>query len=293
MLGKLIKHEWKSVSKVGCIILISAFVIAVIGCLFLSADSVVNLFAGNIHEDSLQAFGAVLMLIMSFGAYLLLLVGGMYGIMIYLGVHFYRSMYTDKGYLVHTLPVTPHQILLSKTIVSGIWMLIVNLALIIGALLLFAALISSIARGEEPGITFADMWSTLGREFSREMAGNKEVKNFFITYIVVIVISLLISPFASMAMMFGGLTIGQLSKKYKLLMSILAYIGILILNYIISMVASIASAVVSTSETVISSDMPTNTMGITFGITLGSMVLLSVLLYFVAHYIISKKLNLD
>uniref|UniRef100_UPI004056137B hypothetical protein n=1 Tax=Acetatifactor sp. TaxID=1872090 RepID=UPI004056137B len=292
MLGKLIKHEWKSVSKVGCIILISALVVGIIGSIFMSNDAVVRLFSGEVNEDSFQVFVAVMMLVVSFGAYLLLLVGGMYGIMIYLGVHFYRSMYTSRGYLVHTLPVTPHQILLSKIIVSGIWMFLVNLVLIIGAVAMVGAFIFSIARGEEPGITFGEFLSTFGRIFEEMGAVSEEVRSFFRMYIMIIVFSLLITPFSNMTMLFGGLTLGQLSKKYKLLMSILSYIGILIVNYIIGTFASIVTAMITTEQMSVQG-MPTDSMGVTYGITFGMTILISVILYFVSHFILSKKLNMD
>ncbi len=299
MLGKLIKHEWRSQAKVGGIILLAILAVTLLGCVFLSMPVVSQLFAeGAVEEEmEMQLLGGAMLIFASLGLYLLLLMGAMYGIMIYQGVHFYRTMYTDQGYLVHTLPVTPHQILISKTLVSGIWMLLVNLSLVVSMIALVVSLIMSMLRGAQPGMSFGDFWTQVVTVFEYEFAMEPELKGFFIAYLAVMGVSVLLSPFFSVIMMFGGLTIGQLSKKYKVMMSILSYIGVLIVYTIFTSVVSFVSAMQNVTDRVVAQMaedvMPTSMMTSTYGMTMVMMVLMGGLLYFLSHYIISKKLNMD
>ena len=45
-------------------------------------------------------------------------------------------MYTDEGYLLHTLPVTKHEILASKILVGGLWVLIIVFSMYLSLFLL-------------------------------------------------------------------------------------------------------------------------------------------------------------
>ena len=46
---------------------------------------------------------------------------------IYIAVRFYKNLYTDEGYLMHTLPVTPRQLLVSKLTVGSLWSFLVTI----------------------------------------------------------------------------------------------------------------------------------------------------------------------
>lgn len=122
MLGKLIKYEWKSIYKL-CSILLGAMILtSLLGCIILRTPLVVELFrsSSSIAYTEMQQTALVLMIMAGAVMYVLILMAVTYGILIYMGVHFYKSMYTDEGYLTHTLPVTGQQLLNSKIPVSGI-----------------------------------------------------------------------------------------------------------------------------------------------------------------------------
>lgn len=290
MLKKLIKYEWKNVSKIGSILLLATFVVTVVGCILLQMPWMKELYAGGDGLSEVQSVGLTFMLFISFMLYIFMLVGITYGIIIYMGVNFYRTMYTDQGYLAHTLPVTPNQLLISKTLVSGIWYIFVE----IGVILSVFALIFSFAAGmmAPEGYSFAEavasVMEELGVIFDSEFAG------FLVHYIVLMVLMVLIAPFYAMITLFGGITIGQLSKKYKALMGILAYFGLgfimMIIQMVVQMVFTIKMTVDTIQDPMAISEM--SMLGI-YDSTLIIQIVMGIIIYFVSHHILTKKLNLD
>lgn len=284
MLKKLVKHEWKSVYKVGSVLLIVIFAVTLVGDIGLRTPAVSAFFADETELDGMQAVLMGFASISSFLIYIMLLVGAMYGIIIYMGVHFYKTMYSDQGYLTHTLPVTPNQLLGSKVLVSGIWVLLINVALGISVLVLIIGMLQGIMNGLQADVTWDEIW--------RELQWGLEYMDFdTVHFLVIIVLSFLISPFTSVLLLFGALTIGQLSGKYKVMMGILAYIGLAVANYILN---SLVQAIMTFGYIAGSMDeMSMSYMTSRYDPSLIISCVVGAVLYFVSHYIISKKLNLE
>lgn len=130
MLGKLMKQEWLSTWKIPTVL---------IGVVF-AAATIFGLFCASPVWDLMDWWGADVI----FSATILLFYGALMccgvGTSIYLAVRYYRSMYSNEGYLTHTLPVTPNQLLLSKMINFSIWELL-SVICIVFNIMLFAAFI--------------------------------------------------------------------------------------------------------------------------------------------------------
>lgn len=130
MLGKLMKQEWLSTWKIPTVL---------IGVVF-AAATIFGLFCASPVWDLMDWWGADVI----FSATVLLFYGALMccgvGTSIYLAVRYYRSMYSNEGYLTHTLPVTPNQLLLSKMINFSIWELL-SVICIVFNIMLFAAFI--------------------------------------------------------------------------------------------------------------------------------------------------------
>ena len=144
-------------------------------------------------------------------------------------------MYTDEGYLSHTLPVTANQLFLSKVLVSGAWYLFLTIGIGISVMALVVSLMTGLLNvGELSGVMtqyngniwefLTDAFYEIGRAYEDEMGIN--LLHYGITL-------LLVGPFITMVTLFGALTIGQLSSKHKGFMGILAYAGVTILSSII------------------------------------------------------------
>lgn len=291
MLGKLIKHEWKSIYKMGSLMLLAMLVVTLLGCVVLRMPWVVDLISDEGTMGDVQSVILMLTMVISFILYIFLLVGVSYGIMIYLGVNFYKSMYSQQGYLTNTLPVTPNQLLFSKTLVAGIWYLLIEVAVCVSIFALVWACLTGIANslGTYGG---AEFWKELGEEI--ELVFQSELGSELTYFIVYMVLAVLITPFATMITLFAALTIGQLSSKHKALIGVLAYFGICIANTVIVSIVQVISTMKFSMESIANPNVA-GTMNMTgsYNVTLVLQVVVSVVLYWAAHKILSTKLNME
>lgn len=290
MLGKLIKHEWKSTYKMCGIIIMVIAGMTLVGALgFVLPFKLIMEDSEALEESMMGAFWAMMMM-MSMVLYIIALVGASYAMMIYQGVHFYKTMYTDEGYLTQTLPVTPRQLLFSKTLVAGIWNLLVGLSIGISIMILIFAFISSVAP-PEAWRELDEVWRELQREMARDMDAQL---SFSIAHAVLsLLLMFIVTPFCTMMTMFGALTIGQLSKKYKALIGILSYFGMMIVQ---SILMQILQFVFTFGNVLFQNSIRTENYTNVFGTYDSSIVvalIMGVSMYFVAHHILTRKLNMD
>ncbi len=276
MLGKLLKHEWKSIGKVPAILL---------GVLF-----AVTIMAGFTFVypfwDSETVSGAEFLVVMIWMLFYGVLIGVSVGISLYLAVHFYKSMYTDEGYLTHTLPVTPRQLLVSKLLPMAGWLYIASVAIVL-AIGLFAGMAVLFARPE--GVTLAEFMTPVWAELKLAFAelGEQGGAGFMFSMVLMV----LVSGFSGAMMVIGSVTVGQLVGKHKILGSIGAYFVINSITSFVSMIAMIPTMIgtVNNGEVVSAFEILTPTYLVTTII----MAVISVALFFVSELIVRKKLNLD
>lgn len=241
MLGKLIKNEWKNTYRIGCLMLIGLVGITFLGWLAFQSPMWRQLSDENYYYRS--NFGVNVLNIASVFTlllYAMMLVAVSVGIIAFLGVRFYKTMYTDEGYLTHTLPVTEGQLLFTKTLISGIWILLINIGIILSVLLLMVFMINAILPA---GYSFSDFWAEFWRAYEEQgmeevfLLFERELGLNFRGYFVWSVFSMIFSAFTSMITLFGAISLGQLFTKHRVLMAIVSYIGV-------SMVKGICSSVV-------------------------------------------------
>lgn len=292
MLRKLIKYEWKGIGKVGGLMLLAILLVTGVGCLMLQMPWMKELYAGG-QLSGLGAAVLIVMMVISLIVYILVLVGISYGILIFLGVRFYRTMYTKQGYLTHTLPVTPHKLLLSKVLVSGIWYVLVELGVIVSVIALVASLLTGVMEvsGSSLGIFGREVRYALE---ALQRGWDSGYMGMVIHFLIYIVVTVLVSPFCVVMMIFGAFTIGQLSEKYKGLMGILAYFGI---NVIMTVILSVVQMLFTFKMTFRTMKNPAAFMDMnlfgTYDVALIVQVLLAVALYWISWLILRKKLNLE
>ena len=97
-----------------------------------------------------------------------------------------------------------------------------------------------------------------------------------------------------MMILFGAITIGQLSAKHKVMMSIVSYFAITIVVQIISSLVMIPITFYTTQQmiqevnvTLSATTTPTYTISILINL------ITAIILYFLSNYIINRKLNLE
>ncbi|MCM1569201.1 MAG: hypothetical protein NC081_07115 [Roseburia sp.] len=286
MLGKLIKYEWKDVYKIGLLMLSIIFGVTLIGVLYFHTPLWNQLFSNQVNENSFAILTGAMSGVGSLLLYVFMLVGVSYGIMIYIGVHFYRTMYTDQGYLTQTLPVKSGQLLISKLFVGGIWVILVELAIIASVIALGGGMVSGFM------VEYGMDWDL--RALFRELywAFEEEMGIGFFRYLVSMILTLVIGPFMGMSVLFGAITIGQLSGKHKGMMGIVAYFVLAFVNSLLSMLVSVMITFGSVAmRTVVSEEY--YTYNSTYDASLITSVVMGVVMFFVAQYILKNKLNMD
>lgn len=272
MFGKLIKHEWKATAGTMGILTGAAFGAAVLGALIMR-------FNLNSSGPASEVLGLVLGLVMVFA--LLAVVVCAVAAEVVLVVRYYRSRFTDEGYLLFTLPVNSHQIFLSAAVNMMIWSVITGLALFLSYV--------------------AFLWIGMGEEL-REIVSQfqslgigggvlDDMKRYIWVYILQVLVAV---PYAAVTAM-TCITVGAvLAKKHKVMMSFGAYY---VLNMVVSTVSSTASSLLGVSEwdrMVISSTETIYQMMVQQLLMVTVPLELTVIVggYFLSTWLMKKKLNL-
>lgn len=273
MLGKLMKHEWKSTYRMGCLVLCSMVLITFLGWLAFQSPMWKAMDGRGSAGGWLDVLSVLTLML-----YGMLLACANFGILIYLGVHFYRTMYTDEGYLTHTLPVTKHQILASKILVGGLWMLFVILGVYLSLLFLGLSLVSAF---RPDGYSLAYAWNRFLAGLWEGMVDFGKWFEFDMSLWAISALAIsLLSPFVTITILFGAISLGQLAARHKLMAGIFCYIAILVTDSLVSSLLRSFSMSIG--------DYMGSSLSIGFVVNL----LTAVALYAVSYFVTSRRLNM-
>lgn len=274
MLGKLTKFEFCAVTKV--LLLINAFTVllTVIGCLT---------FASPLWEfDSPYT---VMLGMSSVIVYYIAIIAISLFACVYLAVRFYKNLYTDEGYLMHTLPVTPRELILSKAITAFCWMMITTLLILFSVCAIFLS--AYLKFGVEELGDLSEMYFSLN-EFVVEVYGMS-----LTGFCVYMIFSLVIGSLSGIFTIYASISLGQLFNRHKVLGSILCYIGIYFAMQILTMIVMIPYCVKLFSFDYFAD----SSMGLYMKYKLFSTMILSgiaaIVCYYITEMMMKKKLNLD
>lgn len=296
MLGKLLKNEWKSTWRIGGLMLIVLAGVTFMGWLAFQSPMWQELSSETYYyRDTIGVNILNLVSVCTLLLYAVMLVAVSVGIIAYLGVRFYKTMYTDEGYLTHTLPVTEGKLLFSKTLISGIWMLVISLGIVLSVFGLFTFMIDAMLPA---GYSLSDFWREFRDVYDMELKeifelAEAELGMNFRGYLIYLIVSLILSAFTSIMTLFGAISMGQLFTKHRVLMAIVSYIGISVFKGIFtSVVEGIITNIYvgsrSNSPAIIGSYINTNMI---VGLVLS--VVFAVVLYLVSWLVNTRKLNME
>lgn len=120
MLGKLIAYEFRGVWKPALIILVIMAVAGVVGSMSLATvDALTDNYSYS-SSDVTTDLSIVLTLFTLFAGFIVW--AGVVGLFIVTVVRFYRTMFTDEGYLTLTLPVSTAALVMAKYLVGFVIM---------------------------------------------------------------------------------------------------------------------------------------------------------------------------
>ncbi len=185
---------------------------------------------------------------------------------------YFRSIYGDEGYLTNTLPITKHQIIITKVLSFYLWY---ALAAII-AVLCFFIMFSHYEMLEAIRYFFVDeLWYDLMYYITPD----------YVQSAIYFLITMILAPAASALLIFVSTGIGA-RFRHKLTMSVVAYI---VISFVLSTISQIAMVSMFAAE-MYSDIFPALGFSI---FTLVLTVLEIVGFYFATHYLLTKKLNLE
>lgn len=275
MFAKLLKHEWRSTREMlGILCLIS------LGASLLGGLTMCYLFYSSTHTDVGNDILAIISVLFMMAAMIALAVVGVAAVVVYMG-RFYKSRFTDEGYLTFTLPVNTHQNLLASLVNTAVGMVLMTLVICVCGVLWLAIAFAGVEGFYQTlGLHGQELWQR-GWEAVRELLG--QIPG---TVLVKGVLSSLTGAINSLVMLMLAVTVGSLiAKKHKILAAVAVFYGIHVL-------ISIATAFLMSANVALSGGALAAMSGF-FGRTALLMTALSLGGYFLMYWLVDRKLNLN
>lgn len=285
MLGKLLKYEWKGLYSPLLIML------AVLGGTTALTCSVILTI--NPKYDETIAWYSIMALVLSIFLYYFGLIGCTLGTTLIIAIRFYKTCYTDQGYLTHTLPVSTKQLLNAKILASIFTYMLMLLAI---AATIF--IIIQVAMHHIFSLMPGD-YNELRREFSREFSlllydFEDEFGISFGAYCAYLIAYFVIAVFSNIVTVLGCVSLGQLYTKHRVAGAILAYFIVQFIMQIIGYFCTVPMYTRMLVADTYNSDMtPFGIMSPTLNLTLLVSVIVAVGMYFINLHMMTKKLNLE
>ena len=278
MLGKLLKYELKSTSRLMAVLYIAVLI----------AAAVVGFAAGGIIWQATQ--GNEVAFVVGSLIYVLLIMVLMIVTVIMVIERFYKNLLKGEGYLMHTLPVPTWMLVASKVISALIWIVLSIVAVVLSLLIFgFTSMISS-------GILMSSVidWSNLPwgemHLLFQQNAGE----------VILTIIAAILQIVRLVLLVYTAMAIGAAAKQHKVLYSVLSFVMILIIIGIIGMFTSqgLINQLYSVDDTSINyalnlSDQlfPTYTRTVLSQILMDGIY--SVIFFLVTTWFLKNKLNLE
>ncbi len=286
MFAKLLKHEWRSNSK-----LLGGLTLAALGVGLLATILLRVMYNyGEALSDSPNVFLNLLVIGMGLGLLFSFVALCLYAVavQVMLLFRFYKHKFSDEGYLTFTLPVSTTQIFWSSLVNMLIWMVIslVTVFAVIFLVILFGTATTGLINGNVFRV-IEEIFELLGL-LDWEMLMAEVFGPMGSASAVCYLLLILVSPFYSLIIPMACITIGAVvAKKHKLAAAIGIYYG---LNMVVSFVSSLSS--ILPSFFVMGGGDPMQMMFLTTLLALLLTVGLTLGGYFVTTYLMKHKLNL-
>lgn len=262
MLGQLIKYEMKAIVRILIPVYIGLFVLTVWSKIMLS-------FSANNAPKSLTAVISAI----SVFIYVLMIFATEIITCIIIINRFYKSVLCDEGYLTNTLPVRSETIIVSKMLAAFLWIVISAVVIYISCRVLAGNRQEAINTNVKLSMDSAGLFNIA--------TGDTEAKIGIIISASLCVLSQILHVYASMCL-------GQLCSKHKVLASFAIFIGFSIVFSIINtiiMVEFLFRLSPGTDFSVLG-DNSMMVRSIEY-------VVEGIIYFFIARYVLTKRLNLE
>ena len=270
MFTKLLKHEWRATRG-----MLGTLCLVCLGASLLGGGTMRYLMIAS-YQDAQHNAIVVLNVLAMVAAIIAVAVVGVAALLLYIG-RFYKSRFTDEGYLTFTLPVSTHQNLLASMANTAIGMVIVFFV-ICAALAIWL----SIGFSGIPDF-YQTVWEKLPElwDVFKRVCGQMPWK-----YVGLFLLNVLTGSVCELVVLMLSVTIGSiLAKKHKILAAVGVYYGI---HVALSMVTSFTMAIGVFSGT----DGKIWMLRYLGGMAL-LMAAVSIVGYFLMYALADRKLNLN
>lgn len=273
MTGRLIKYEIRSSIKLIGVIWIALVVVSIL--VGFVAGTFQDIVPESFAQSSLMAGIQIISGLLYFAVFVALIVAT---IMIVI-LRFYKGLLGNEGYMMHTLPVKPWQLITAKGIVAAGVVLVGIIVAILSFTILF-------------GIGDLGDFTAFFKELFEFCSKNPKYILVGFEVLIIIVLSLL----KSIYQIYASLAIGQLAGKYRILLSLGAYIALSIILSILGVVFLNIGAELGIADWMVSVSETNNPFELGQLAILGMFVLTVIQLaafHVITERILSKKLNLQ
>lgn len=261
MFGKLMKAEWRASRRVigalCAVVLISGALLGLLGNLLLRESSGSWQLPGFVNVlFSLLSVAAVLAVALSLAASVF-----------YALWRYYRSRFTEEGYLTYTLPVNNHQLMLSSILASVLEILLVGLATVAAVAIAFGIFAVGLPWNEVD-------WGLVGRRFEELLSLRPVVGD-----VLLVLLNMVLMFLATLLTLMLAVTIGATAaKKHPILLAIAVYYGL----SLVRMAACLNAA-----------DAAYLSSGAALAALAGVNAAATLIAYFWMYYLTSRRLNLN
>lgn len=262
MFGKLMKAEWRASRRVigalCAVVLISGALLGLLGNLLLRESSGSWQLPGFVNVlFSLLSVAAVLAVALSLAASVF-----------YALWRYYRSRFTEEGYLTYTLPVNNHQLMLSSILASVLEILLVGLATVAAVAMAFGIFAAELPWNEVD-------WGLVGRRFEELLSSFRPVAGD----VLLVLLNMVLMCLATLLTLMLAVTIGATAaKKHPVLLAIAVYYGLSLVRMAACLNAADAAYLSSGAA-----------LAALAGVNAAAMLIA----YFWMYYLTSRRLNLN
>lgn len=262
MFGKLMKAEWRASRRVigalCAVVLISGALLGLLGNLLLRESSGSWQLPGFVNVlFSLLSVAAVLAVALSLTASVF-----------YALWRYYRSRFTEEGYLTYTLPVNNHQLMLSSILASVLEILLVGLATVAAVAMAFGIFAAELPWNEVD-------WGLVGRRFEELLSSFRPVAGD----VLLVLLNMVLMCLATLLTLMLAVTIGATAaKKHPVILAIAVYYGLSLVRMAACLNAADAAYLSSGAA-----------LAALAGVNAAAMLIA----YFWMYYLTSRRLNLN
>lgn len=266
MLKKLMRYEWLATSRMILPFYIVMLSVAIINGIFFRLDRTDGVFH-NIAEKILIS------------SYIIIIIASFLFVIYIMVSRFYKNIYGREGYLTHTLPVKNWQHIVSKLVAASCWS-IATMIVFFTSLFVLGLIVAP----EE----FYLLCYKIVSEWKRILMILSESEA--IVFGVQVVVSAILGTISFYLKAYFSIGVGQLVSNYRILASIAVYIGIGVIENIVS--ATISIPIFMKINTVTDDASVTKMLHSIFNHSIFYSLIFAILYFLGTKYLMDKKLNL-